>query len=486
MTNVPEPWAKQWLAEKRASDPEGVRGWTLEKKGETHYVKWGTTVWDKEKKKYRKKSRYIGKLNPNGTLVEPKRREKGSVTISAPVPLGVRNYGAAFVIKEASERFVKPLSEHFPDMWKELLAMAELRLLGAPRMNHASDTWRLVDDIRGLDPRLSPEVLSDVLGKVGGNSGAQERFFEAIDDGEDHVAVDLSVVFSKSEGMRMLRKGYNRFKLRTTQFNLAAICGLKSGRPTRLCMVCGNVKENSVVKMVERFGIPSPAVLVMDRGYGGKNILGSLHKGGYDFIVALRRDSDAYKTVPVGSGHFLWEGRAINYGKGEFWGYHAYRFEDLELRAKEIGDKYKAEAEKGRELKDMDRAGHIMILSSMNLDPYQIYRMFKMRCSVENFFDTMKNDLSGDATYLSDDLKVMGYNFVTFLAYCIWWEIRSRLESADLCSRFSPEDVIRKFSAVNVFYTDRGPFIGDVPKDVRTLAEGMGLTVPSAYIPQKS
>ena len=40
--------------------------------------------------------------------------------------------------------------------------------------------------------------------------------------------------------------------------------------------------------------------------------------------------------------------------------------------------------------------------------------------TIENFFDTSKNDLGGGATYLRSDLHVIGYNFVTFLAFTIW------------------------------------------------------------------
>lgn len=34
-----------------------------------------------------------------------------------------------------------------------------------------------------------------------------------------------------------------------------------------------------------------------------------------------------------------------------------------------------------------------MILSSMNIAPREIYRMYKDRCAIENFFGTWKNDL---------------------------------------------------------------------------------------------
>lgn len=482
----PDPWAKQWLAEKRRTEPEKVKGWTIEKRGDTHYVKWGSTEWDKEAKKYRKKSKYIGILNPNGTVTEPRRREQPQDSGAVLETMDVKDFGDAVVLESASERIFGPLKECFPTMYRELLAMAELRLLGNPRLNHAADSWRLLDDTRGLRPRMSDEVLSDVLLAAGTAHQAQERFFSMLDEGEKHMAVDLSVIFSKSKGMRMLRKGYNRFALESTQFNLSAICNMVTGRPCRLCMVCGNVKENSVLGMLDEMCIEEHTVLVMDRGYANKNILKTLKDAGHDFVVAMKRNSKAYEGISTDEGHFIFEGRALNYGRGKFWGYNAYRFEDLSMRSSEIYDKYKAEEDKGREVNNLDRAGNIMILSTINMDPKEIYRLYKGRNAIENFFDTCKNDLDGDATYLQTDFHVMGYNFVTFLAFCIWWEIRFRLEEANLDSRFTPRDILRSFAAVKRCYTLRGPMTTKVPKDVATLCTKLGYEIPQRYIPQIS
>ncbi len=482
--SAPDQWAKDWIEEKRLKNPDEVKGWTIEKRGDVHYIRWGTTKWDKDAKKYRKVSEHIGKLNPNGTVTFARKHEKGpegpdkAEAVAVKPSMDVKEFGNACILRDASEDIIGPLKECFPDTYAELIALAQLRLLGNPRMNHASDSWRLVDDIRGLNPRLSDEVLSAVLESTGAAHQAQEEFYRKTSDpNEHHEAVDLSVIFSRSEGMKMLRRGYNRLKLSSTQFNLNVICDVRTGKPRRLCMVCGNVKENSVQTMLKEFGIEEKMVLILDRGYCSRNVLNEIVRSKHDFVVALRRNSGAYKEVQTGQGHFIYENRPINYGTGKYWGWFAYRFEDLSMRSDEIYDKYKAEEEKGKEVKDMDRAGHIMILSSMNIDPREIYRMYKDRCSIENFFDTSKNDLGGDATYLRSDLHVMGYNFVTFLAFCIWWNIRFRLKECGLDTHYTPTDILRSFAAVKIVYTLSGPVVTDVPKDVRTMSEKTGFSL---------
>ena len=76
----------------------------------------------------------------------------------------------------------------------------------------------------------------------------------------------------------------------------------------------------------------------------------------------------------------------------------------------------------------------------------------------------------------------MGYNFVTFLSFRIWSEIRSWLEMNDLDSRFTPYDQLRKFAAVKVCYTRKGPIIPSRPKDVRYLATKLGITIHTPNI----
>jgi hypothetical protein len=464
---TPDRWAKDWIERKRLEDPDKVKGWTIEKHGVSHYIKWGTTYWDKDEKKYRKLSKHIGTLNPNGTVTyaEP---------AATAVPRDVKDHGNAYVLEKASERIAGPLKAAFPGIWKELLALAELRLLCCPRLNHAGDAWRLIDDTRGLSPRMSPEILSDALCAAGGAFGSREEFFSAIDGGERHLAVDMSAVFSKSEGAFMLRKGYNRFRLQGTQFSLAAICGI-SGTPVRLSMVCGSVKENSITGMLKEFGIAGNSILILDRGYCGKKNLSEITEAGHGFVVAAKRNSTAYGAVADEGGRFTWEGRAIDCWTGMCWGYRAYRFEDASLRADERYDMYRAEEEKGIEPKGLGRAGNILIISSLDAAPKEIYRLYKLRCAVENFFDTAKNGLHGDSTYMRTDAHIAGYNFVTFLAFCMWHDIRSRLEAAGLEHRYTPANVLRKFAAVKMCYMPGGPRMSDVPKDVRDLGKKIGI-----------
>ena len=66
MSTEPEQWAKDWLAEQRS---QGRTGLTVERRGNSHIVRWATTWWDSVAKKRHKESVYCGVLSEDGTIV---------------------------------------------------------------------------------------------------------------------------------------------------------------------------------------------------------------------------------------------------------------------------------------------------------------------------------------------------------------------------------------------------------------------------------
>ena len=67
MSTEPEQWAKDWLAEQRS---QGRTGLTVERRGNSHIVRWATTWWDSVANKRHKESVYCGVLSEDGTIVE--------------------------------------------------------------------------------------------------------------------------------------------------------------------------------------------------------------------------------------------------------------------------------------------------------------------------------------------------------------------------------------------------------------------------------
>lgn len=461
-----DPWAKKWLEEQRKA---GITGLTVEKRKDgQHYVVKATSVWDKEHKKIKRKhGEYLGRLQPDGSLVKRPCRTRAAVRT-------VRCSGVPRVLEKATD-FLPLLKEEFPNQYSELTALAWTRAAYTGALKAVREEWEMMDDILGFRPSLGADALSDVLHEVGSDPASQCRFFSKLaENAGRHMAADLSVVFSRARGAMLIRKGFNRFSLNYTQFKLVLVCDSRTGIPLSMRPIPGNLGENALKDTLREMDLKG-CVLVLDRGFFGSQTMKEIKEAGADFVIAARRDSKAYGNIPLGNMSFYWNRRSIRYGSGTWDGKYWYRFEDQSLKNDEQSDEL---AKAGTELSfEGGKQGNIMICSSLNIDPESIYRMYKSRESVEQNFDSGKNVLNMDRTYMRDDDGIRGHLFVTFLAMRIRSSISKWLEEKKLLGKYTPEDVFRKYSAA---YAVRSPDIDleyEVGADLRKFDSDLGLNI---------
>jgi len=462
-----DQWAKDWLDEQRAA---GKTGLVVEKKGNVHYLYWATTVWDKETKKRKKVTKYRGVLNPGGTVGNPRPRRERFPEVS-----DVKESGSAKVLAIGLSPILDDLKACFPRDHPEMIELAFARCLGRGEMKKAGRCWKNLDDVLGLRPNTDPSSLSETLERVGRSRVPQDMFFERIRSSDKEVAVDLSIIFSRSRGAFLVKKGYNPASSINTQFNILMACGMGSGKPQYMKAIAGNLQAGSIEDMLDEFSIPEGTILVMDTGYCSEKIMKAVIGCKLGFIVAARRESKAYDKIVVGKERFTWKGNTVFYGAGKFGSVYAYRFENLSVRNEELAADEIVSKKTGRLMKDPERAGNLMLFSSENIEPREVYRLYKLRCTIENCFDTAKNVLSADRTYMTSDEKIAGHCFITFLSLCIWTEISMAIERAGLSAQFTVEDVLDTYAAMKRTTADGRDLVQTVGKDVRELDARLGL-----------
>jgi hypothetical protein len=465
MPYEPDGWAKDWLDGQRKN---GKNGLTVEKRGGSHIVRSQKLVNDGNGKR-RKESEYLGVLTPDGTIREPRPRMDRAIVAD------IRDTGSARVLAHASEMILPGLRKAFKYDYKEIIELAFARCLDRGELKNAGKCWKRLDDVLGLRPNTSPKSLSETLARIGNSRGSQDMFFETIRDEDNEIAVDMSVIFSQARGASLSKKGYNRFRMSSRQVSLVLTCGLAGGRPQYMNVIPGNVKEGSVVNMLDEFDMPEGTILVMDRAYCITKFLKEIKKKGLEYIVAAKRNSKAYRDVNVGNDMFVWRRSAVRYGKAECGDGWAYRFESLTQRNDELVDGLLAEENGRGRGPNVDKAGNFMILSSMDMDPKEVYRIYKTRCTIEERFDVAKNVLSADKMYMHDDEHILGHLFVTFVSLHIWMDIADMIDKADLSGSYSVRDILDTYSVMKAITANGLKIEQTVPKDVREMDEKLGL-----------
>ena len=321
-----DKWAKEWLTEQRK---QGRKGIEVKEIGNNHYVYHSTTYWDKQLKKRRKISEYIGKLDRNEGLIEGVKR-----TITATNLRGIKEYGNAVLFDRLLVDMRTCLEDTFEDEWGEVYALAITRATGYTPLKRVHSSWDKLYDVHGINPRLDAKNLSRVLKAVGSNSHAQDSVFKALSEKDKDLVYDLSTVLTRSS-INFAELGYNKDKIHVPQINIALFCSLETGLPTMIRTIPGSVRDikslyNSIIEAEKEGG-----TIILDRGFFSKDAIKFLLEKKMSFILPARRNSRLYETGIDLNNPLFYHKRLIKCGKTKIDEMFLYLYEDQQLMLEE-------------------------------------------------------------------------------------------------------------------------------------------------------
>ena len=469
-----EQWVNAWVNEQR---DQGVKCLEVKMQGKNHYVYHSTTYWDKELKKPRKTSKYLGKLDPDKGLIKSWERQSQNIR-------NITEYGNSMLLHETIKDLKPLLKEGFPDCWAEICAIAMVRATGNVPLKRIKDAWEKLYNAENMNPYLSPKKLSGIIREVGVNRAGQNIIFNELADLSKQLVYDLSSVFSRSMSINQAEKGYNKDKIQVPQINLALLCSADTGLPTMIRSLPGSVKDiKTLYHSINELDIGGK-ILILDRGFfseGTIKFLGGKKGKKISYVLPTKRNSRYYDTRIHLNEYFSYHSRLIKCGKRKHNDFYLYLFEDQDLRLEEQKtlyrklDEHKIEKEKYNI--GMKKAGKILIVSDMDVEKLEIYLLYKKREVVEKMFDTYKTVLNADKLYLQDDESVFGHVFIAFLSLYIHCKLEQLLKKAELNHKFTPIDLLFKYSKVYHVNLKDHSMITEVPKKVMDLEEKLGLNI---------
>lgn len=168
--------------------------------------------------------------------------------------------------------FVAPLRRviqaSFPDDWQNLLAMAVLKLLylepgSRLQLRHETSLAKK----RWPQARLDEKSLPDLLRRVGFQWAAQRDVFRALARDEQHMAIDLSHVFSDSQNIPWLELGYNGDGVARPQLQVLLCWGTTTHRPGYLQLLLGATHSAQTIAHAVKEAPIQDLVAVVDTGF---------------------------------------------------------------------------------------------------------------------------------------------------------------------------------------------------------------------------
>ena len=471
-----EEWARKWLENQRHA---GKTCLEIKMQGSNYYVYHSTNRYDREIKKGRKVSKYLGKLDKEQGFI-PKRQNKPT----AAGPRNITEYGNSVLLHEMMKDIKPLLRAGFPDHWEEICALAMMGVLGNVPLKRTKDAWEKLYNAEDIHPSLNQNNLTRVMRDVGVNRAGQNIVFKELTSMGNQLVYDLSSMFSRSMGINQAEKGYNKGKIQVPQINLALLCSADTGLPTMIRSLPGSVKDiktlyHSINELELDIG---GKILILDRGFFSEGVikfLGGKKGKKISYVLPTKRNSRYYDTRIHLNGYFSYHNRLIKSGKRKYNDFYLYLFEDQDLRLEEQKTLYRKldehKIDKKKYDEGMKKAGKILILSDMDVEKREIYLLLKKREVVEKMFDTYKTVLNADKLYLQDDESVFGHVFIAFLSLCIYCKLEQLLKKAMLNHKLTPIDLLCKYGKVYHFEMGRRGMITEIPKKVRDLDEALGL-----------
>ena len=171
---------EEWIRE--ILEKEDLKNVEVKKIGKNYYVYEVSSVYDREKKRPRKISGIIKKVNRNVRTVF--------------------RYGNSKIIYDIIRDIEAPLRKYFESA-NEIMAMASVRVIRNVPLKYINDAYSKLYMSNIIDASLSHSTIAQKLRDIRSDTRAQHEFFrKLISDGNVYL-YNLSSIFSYSENTNL-------------------------------------------------------------------------------------------------------------------------------------------------------------------------------------------------------------------------------------------------------------------------------------------
>ena len=278
----------------------------------------------------------------------------------------------------------------------------------------------------------------------------------------------------------MSATGYNSQGDFDPQVNLFYVFSTDKETPVYYRLFPGNISGISALELCMKEAKITKAITVGDKGFYSQKNVEALEKAGISYILPLKRDNSYISYERLKSrdydqafdGHFFYRGRAIFYysisqdemernknnankknSTDKVPDTKVVVFYDKSLSLEEdngylkrIADNLEGYSIEGYKEKQFSFGTMSMITNMKDYSAQKIYESYKSRMEVETVFDTYKNLLEADRTYMHSDKAMQAWMFINHLSLLMYYKIFKDLKDAEMLAQVSPADILRECS----------------------------------------
>ena len=278
------------------------------------------------------------------------------------------------------------------------------------------------------------------------------------------VMMDSTHISTVSEQLGINARGYNPNHDFDKQVRLMYLFAAELNQPVYYRLINGNITDiKSMSLCVKEMNVKN-VVFIADKGFYSLTNITQLKDGQLHYIIPMQRTNSLIDFSPLLKvnfkkelkGYFKYQERIIWYYDYQKEGQQLVTFLDEKLRVKEESDyllRVKSHPEQNTEDKFYEKLPRFGTLTlnynlAASLTPQQLYEAYKQRNEIEVMFDSYKNFMDADKTFMQDRYVLEGWLMANFLAMIAYYKLFTRLKKQSLLPKYSPKDIIELSKAI--------------------------------------
>ena len=252
-------------------------------------------------------------------------------------------------------------------------------------------------------------------------------------------------------------------------------------QPVYYRLVNGNITDvKSMSLCIKEMNVKDSVVFIADKGFFSAANIDRLEEEKLFYIIPLQRNNPLIDYSPLKRNdfkkemrYFIFQGRIIWYYSYQKGDYRLITFLDEALRVSEERDYLnRIETHPESYVKNkFDEKYHsfgtltmVYKMEKPENKPKQsgrkkkpekeipveqtVYESYRQRNEIEIMFDSYKNYLDADVSYMQNRYVLEGWLFANFIAMIAYYKLYVRLRQAELLTKYSPKDIIELSKAI--------------------------------------
>ena len=449
-------------------------------------------VYSKEKKRTEKKTlRLLGKITEKEGFIPSSKDMLRRKSEDFP-QVDIKTFGVYNLFSDMMKEEVATLNDFFgKDRAEELLSFSMMRWAYQTPIKRATN-YHFHDfcSEQWATKSMSDKTVSLNLKYFGENRektvGWMQSLLKGIPENAEHfVLMDSTHSISVSEHLAVNAKGYNPDFDFEKQIRLMYLFSAQMKQPVYYRLINGNITDvKSMSLCIKEMNVKDKVIFIADKGFFSAENIAGMNEENLSYIIPLHRNNSMIDFSPLKQSDFKKEMRYFIFQERIIWYYSyqrgAYRlitFLDEILRVNEEKDylsrinTHPESYSKKKFDEKLHGFGTLTIIYKIYENDnvinchanekkqnkkkeievsveQRVYQSYKQRNEIEIMFDSYKNYLDADVSYMQNRYVLEGWLFANFIAMIAYYKLYVRLRQAELLNKFSPKDIIELSKAI--------------------------------------